>query len=946
MSNDRKETVEHLWTALGTTTDTAVQFVRGEVGSGRTTVLDALAERLGAAGTPAHRITCLPGDHLTPRLLAHRLVLALSRPAPADCAEPDGRPSPEASNPRASSSESALGLLDKALRTRGPTVVLIDDAQHADPETVSLLRSLLPRFPALRLVLSVAPVRSGWPAEQQDERAGLAPLSDCVARVVDLPPLTRDDIARMLTTRLRAVPDESLVTELHRVSGGNPAAAEAAIGPAESRVRVLIGHAHLVEGAPPRVLPEDDRFLRTLRGLGSVVWRVAKALSLLEHLGPTATRLIETATGLPGSTVKEALNQLVHHGFVAGPDGSGTDRPSGPRFRIPLVSVAVRARLGPYERRVASAAAVHALWHADATGPAGPAGEGRAETAAALAYLADRIVDAGALVDRERAARDLFRIAERLRTSHRRRAAGWLWAAVELAGDPAPYASTVIGFVTEALGVGDHQAAARSAGALARVDVRELDTITRYTLLAVELTRLASTGDIDQLCTRYQVLAAEAERGSAVPAVMAACLLGRWSDVRDLMARTEQDTHANVPARSFGRLLATKASLMGGDSAALYRELQETDIAFPPFLDTFGITVHQCESLLTIGDLKGAEALLDSRGMTAAELPRQAEFLLRFLRGAWPDALSTARWLMANDLPTSRIPLGVLVHAKASTILLAQGWPARARTVLDTARALPAPMAYLMDAEEAAIHRFFGRADAERETLRRGLAEAAAHGCAVGTGPLWSAMAILEAAQGRPDAAVTCLRALRRSASAGDDRACLLYLRARVETVRLCHELRARLLDSASDQIGAVELARSLGQPYETARTLLAVAMAEPRVTSSREALLREAYALFGQVDAQLWRHWTRIALRSAGLRVPEPRGSAREMDLLMARLVAEGLSNRQLAATLSLSETGVSSRLNRLFRRTGLRSRVELTTAVATGDPLFRLHEDHGQER
>ncbi|MEI5103028.1 helix-turn-helix transcriptional regulator [Streptomyces sp. PmtG] len=164
--------------------------------------------------------------------------------------------------------------------------------------------------------------------------------------------------------------------------------------------------------------------------------------------------------------------------------------------------------------------------------------------------------------------------------------------------------------------------------------------------------------------------------------------------------------------------------------------------------------------------------------------------------------------------------------------------------------------------------------------------------------------------------------------------------------MRLCPELRDRLLDSASDPAGAVELARSLGQPYETARTLLAVAMAEPRVPSSAEMLLREAYALFGEVDAQLWRHWTRIALRSAGLRVPSPRGSAREMDLLMARLVAEGLSNRQLAATLSLSETGVSSRLNRLFRRTGLRSRVELATAVATGDPLFLLHEDDGPRR
>jgi DNA-binding NarL/FixJ family response regulator len=57
------------------------------------------------------------------------------------------------------------------------------------------------------------------------------------------------------------------------------------------------------------------------------------------------------------------------------------------------------------------------------------------------------------------------------------------------------------------------------------------------------------------------------------------------------------------------------------------------------------------------------------------------------------------------------------------------------------------------------------------------------------------------------------------------------------------------------------------------------------------------------------------------------------ENERLLATLVTDGLTNRELATVLGASEKSVEGRLSRLFQRTGYRSRVELASAVLTGD-------------
>ncbi|MFI6698205.1 AAA family ATPase [Streptomyces sp. NPDC050509] len=1004
----RDSVIQRMLEAATAPSGPAIHLVRGGIGAGRTALLGALAERLRAAGLPVHPVACRPGDHLLAHLLAHRLITALSGPGGAagagagagavgtgavggsagaggtGGAVPEDRPLDDAlrshTEPRGSG-EAVSVLLARTLRTRTPAVVLVDDAQFADPETTELLYALAPRLVSspVRLILGVSPL---GPVRSSSQRAGeeaLLALADRVSiGAVDLPPLTVEEVARLLTHRLRAVPEQTLVDEAHWLTGGNPGALVAALHAGSRAIRTLIGHAHLVAGAPVPVLPDDDRFVRALRGLGDTAWRVAKALSVLEPLGERTAGLVAAATGLPEHTVLRALHRLAEPGLVAGPGDRGAEAAYGPTygagtrngagaskgaepgrgagwtFRIPLVAVAAADRLGPYERRAVSATAVHALWEAADRGPSAAQGtvapaDGMASThrgavvvprdAASVrrTYLANRVVDAGTFVDRGRATAELLAAARESDAAEVPEASRWLESAAGLTDDPALLASTLARYAATADSTGNGPGAADAAAALLERHARAMDPGTRLELAVVELAARAASGDPSALCGpaalhRTRATGAGADSESEVLGVVALCLLGLWSEALKLIARSHAHRHPHPVARLFVMMCETAARLMTGDAAPFRRTLRHPVDGIPAPHLMLELTVLQCDFLLGMGELGEARALVARRGLTIGHLPIRNVMLAHYLAGSWDEAMASARSLMANSPATARMPASVLAHARTSTMLLARGWPSRARTVLDTARAVTNSMTYLLDAEQAAVHRLVGEDSRAEKALRRGLAEASEHGYAFGTEPLWAALAAMEAERGRPDRAATCLSRLERTAAAsGGDSARLLSLRTRVLVLRHCPDLRSLLPDPDRSVREALALARASGRPFETACTLLAVASPGIATGPRSEARLREAYDLFGGLDALLWRYRTRTALRDAGLPVPDRRTVTEENERLLATLVAEGLSNRQLAAALGVSEGSVASRLTRLFHRTGLRSRVELATSMLT---------------
>lgn len=159
--------------------------------------------------------------------------------------------------------------------------------------------------------------------------------------------------------------------------------------------------------------------------------------------------------------------------------------------------------------------------------------------------------------------------------------------------------------------------------------------------------------------------------------------------------------------------------------------------------------------------------------------------------------------------------------------------------------------------------------------------------------------------------------------------------------------------DAAERAAAAQEHFAAVGHRLEAARAsyLEGVARGESGERSGALELLTAAEATFASCRAARLRAEARGALRRLGRRVaavehgdeaggagradsdsPLDRLSARERQV--ALLVAEGMTNRQVAGKLVVSEKTVESHLSHIFVKLGVTSRAALATAIAHVEP------------
>jgi DNA-binding CsgD family transcriptional regulator len=118
--------------------------------------------------------------------------------------------------------------------------------------------------------------------------------------------------------------------------------------------------------------------------------------------------------------------------------------------------------------------------------------------------------------------------------------------------------------------------------------------------------------------------------------------------------------------------------------------------------------------------------------------------------------------------------------------------------------------------------------------------------------------------------------------------------------------------------------------PFERARTQLAAGRALRRFRQRGRAaeLLSTAAAGFDAAGAPAWAEQAKAELARTGRRRGETNGLT-ETERRLAELAASGLSNREVAARASVSIKTVESNLTRVYKKLGLRSRVELVDAM-----------------
>jgi DNA-binding CsgD family transcriptional regulator len=119
--------------------------------------------------------------------------------------------------------------------------------------------------------------------------------------------------------------------------------------------------------------------------------------------------------------------------------------------------------------------------------------------------------------------------------------------------------------------------------------------------------------------------------------------------------------------------------------------------------------------------------------------------------------------------------------------------------------------------------------------------------------------------------------------------------------------------------------------PFECGRTLLALGSVQRRARQRRLAreTLNQALSIFEELGATLWAEQTSAELPRIGGRTPASDGLT-PSERRIAKLVAEGKTNKEVAALLVVTDRTVESALTQIYRKLDVRSRTELSRKLA----------------
>lgn len=142
----------------------------------------------------------------------------------------------------------------------------------------------------------------------------------------------------------------------------------------------------------------------------------------------------------------------------------------------------------------------------------------------------------------------------------------------------------------------------------------------------------------------------------------------------------------------------------------------------------------------------------------------------------------------------------------------------------------------------------------------------------------------------------------------------------------LLHAARGEVENALSAFKEALDLHAHLGQPFGEARTLLTLGATQRRAMRKREARdsLQKALDAFERLGARLWGEQARAEIARISGRVAS-RDELTPSEERVAEFVAEGMTNREIAAALYISPKTVEFHLRHIYAKLGIRTRTQL---------------------
>lgn len=877
-------------------------LVVGEAGSGKSRLLEEVSKKAAAAGARVTHGHAVPGGGAF-RPLAEALVRLVPSWSPARVGEP------HLIDPVVVLGESVLDLL-RAFADDGRIVIVLDDLQWADPDTLAVLEylagALAPQpVQVLGAARSDEPIGAGWSALRRHPEV----------RVHELGRLDNAQAGRLVRSVLRGDWDSQARSYLVSTADGLPLLIEdLCAGLVEA------GALHQAEGRwrltepPARLVPEAyaDVVAHRVAALDPAEADIVRVAAVLGRDLPWD--LVPAAAGTDAETAAGALRRAtLDAGLLAkGPGGEL-------RWRHALTQDAILAALTEPERSLLAARAAAAL---DRPGLRG----------STLALVAELHAQGGTP---GRAAELLLHLAREYR------AAGALTGALQVLERAAALADDAHGVSVAVERVDLLSMLARTDDALVGEPLLGKASNPQRTALAVSLARACVASERFTDARKYldhvdddsdpRVMALSAHLALGTGAVGEALRLAdavvaapdaspeAVCEALEISGRGRQrsDPRRSNEAFQRGALLAERHGLTEWH----IRALSELGVQ-----DLFGTGDGQ--------SLRRAEELARGVGMvgTATVLELQQTALCNGREG--PVAAMRRAEHCAEQAGRLGLP-GLRGHA---LMFVARGRVfadrmAETDALLDEAAALaPTPVhidaaRFLVQAHDAWLNGDAAGAAAHLDSAVDLLAQAEGSNAA----PLWGEWAVLRTALDPGEA-----RPRERLANAD-----VLVQALNRAALHYCDAVLAAEAGQPAAAARAVAVAEQLVATRPFQRHLLRSYLLEHTVLGDPVPVVREALGWFARTDEIRMTHWCRAKLRSLGVTIPRPgrdqtivppalRGlgvTGRELDVL--QLLAEGLSNPEIAHRLQISRRTVETHVSNLLAKTGATRRTELQRLV-----------------
>jgi DNA-binding CsgD family transcriptional regulator len=787
-----------------------------------------------------------------------------------------------------------------SLATGAPLLLAVDDAPWLDLPTAAVLRFLARRVdshPVGFIVTQRAGEEVPAPLDLDSAFPGRTPHH------IWLEPLGVESLPKLIDEQLGMTVARPHLVKLHELSGGVPFH--------------VLELARALRRAPTPAIGEHLPIPVSLRGLlaervGRLVPAARETLLLVAAAGTLPLRAVESLLG--AAPARQGISEAIDEGLLRLEDH--LLRPTHP-----LISSTAYELAGPRLRRQA-----HERLYAVTEEPEtrarhrALAGHGPDEEVAAhLEAAATRARDRGA----PEAAAELLRLArdrtpEQERDSHQRRTLA-LAAAVADAAD-LPAAAMLLDKLIPQL------ADRRMVEALARrAEIAWNMGAYRDALELLESGLTAAAGHPDLAADLHFRLAVYIDFDVARAlghAKTAVGLLERLDRPPELAAALMQQFYGEVMSG-----LAPREDLL--------RRGLAMEPADNPWTTTPGFWWI---ALDRVDDARHRFQTMLERARARGELSEEADLLTRLatvelyadrfaLAREYADAATLAARQQGNEAADPARRVRALVDAH-------QGRLEEARVVAEPAAARAATEDPILALAWNVVRGFVAVSSLDYAQVERVVADSAAHQAAIG--------AVEPLRLGVDHELPEALVALSRLDEAAGALQRLEERQARIPRPWLQAAIvraRALLALASGDAAGAARITEELSgpaastwRPFDRARTLLVRGTVLRRSRARRDAAhaLDEAVSIFEELGSPTWAALARGQSDRLGRRRPgTPQLTPSERRV--AELAATGLTNREVAARLSLSPKTIEAHLARVYDKLGIRSRAELGRTMSS---------------